>query len=54
MAETKTNPETGDLAPDFTLKTNGGGEIALSACKGKPVVLYFYPKILLPEIKSGA
>ncbi len=44
MAETNTNPKTGDLAPDFTLRTNGDGEISLSACKGKPVVLYFYPK----------
>ncbi len=36
--------DTGDTAPDFTLPTDGGGEISLSALKGKPVVLYFYPK----------
>ena len=37
-------PELGDAAPDFTLPRDGGGEISLSALKGKPVVLYFYPK----------
>lgn len=34
----------GDKAPDFTLETDGGGSVSLEACKGKPVVLYFYPK----------
>jgi len=34
----------GDKAPDFTLKTDGGGEITLSKLRGKKVVLYFYPK----------
>ena len=36
-------PEIGDTAPDFTLPTDGGGEFSLSAQKGKPVVVYFYP-----------
>ncbi len=34
----------GDLAPDFTLPTDGGGTFTLSAQRGKKVVLYFYPK----------
>jgi thioredoxin-dependent peroxiredoxin len=34
----------GDLAPDFTLPTDGGGSISLKALKGRKVVLYFYPK----------
>lgn len=34
----------GDLAPDFTLPRNGGGSISLSAFRGRPVVLFFYPK----------
>lgn len=34
----------GKRAPAFTLKTDGGGEVKLAALKGKPVVLYFYPK----------
>ncbi|MDF1750615.1 MAG: thioredoxin-dependent thiol peroxidase [Alphaproteobacteria bacterium] len=36
--------EEGDIAPDFTLPTDGGSSVSLSALKGKPVVLYFYPK----------
>ena len=34
----------GDIAPDFTLPTDGDGEITLSDLKGKTVVIYFYPK----------
>ena len=34
----------GDKAPAFTMATDGGGKVSLSALKGKPVVLYFYPK----------
>jgi len=31
-------------APDFTLTSDAGEEVTLSALRGKPVVLYFYPK----------
>jgi len=31
-------------APDFTLAATGGRTITLSALRGRPVVLYFYPK----------
>ncbi|WP_422378826.1 thioredoxin-dependent thiol peroxidase [Roseibium sp.] len=34
----------GDSAPDFDLEGNGGERVALSALKGKPAVVYFYPK----------
>jgi thioredoxin-dependent peroxiredoxin len=34
----------GDQAPDFTLPTDGGGTVSLSALRGKKVILYFYPK----------
>ena len=34
----------GDKAPDFTIPADGGGTVSLSGLKGKPVVLYFYPK----------
>ena len=34
----------GDKAPDFELPTDGGETIELSRLKGKPAVLYFYPK----------
>ena len=34
----------GDPAPAFTAPVNGGGSLSLRDFKGKPVVLYFYPK----------
>jgi peroxiredoxin Q/BCP len=37
-------PAEGDAAPDFTLETDAGTTLTLSALRGRPVVLYFYPK----------
>lgn len=34
----------GDLAPNFTLPTAGGGTVRLSDFAGRKVVVYFYPK----------
>jgi peroxiredoxin Q/BCP len=34
----------GDIAPEFSAATNGGGKISLAALMGKNVILYFYPK----------
>jgi len=34
----------GDNAPEFAAMTNTGEQLALADLKGKPVVLYFYPK----------
>lgn len=34
----------GDQAPDFTLPDQDGKPVTLSALRGKPVVLYFYPR----------
>jgi len=36
--------EIGAKAPDFTLPTDGGGKVSLKSLRGKPVILYFYPK----------
>jgi peroxiredoxin Q/BCP len=36
--------KAGDKAPKFRLATDGGGEVSSAALKGKPYVLYFYPK----------
>jgi thioredoxin-dependent peroxiredoxin len=36
--------EVGRKAPDFTAATDGGKKLKLSELRGKPVVLYFYPK----------
>ncbi len=34
----------GDKAPLFSAPTSGGGTASLKDFKGKPVILYFYPK----------
>lgn len=34
----------GDAAPDFTMPTDGDGEVSLKDFKGQKLVLYFYPK----------
>lgn len=36
--------EPGKRAPDFTLTADDGQKVRLADLKGKPVVLYFYPK----------
>ncbi len=36
--------EPGAAAPDFSLVNDQGKKVKLSSLKGKPVVLYFYPK----------
>jgi thioredoxin-dependent peroxiredoxin len=36
--------EEGKPAPDFELSSDAGETIRLSELRGKPVVLYFYPK----------
>ncbi len=37
------NVKVGDSAPDFTLKNQDNEDVTLSALRGKPVVLVFYP-----------
>ncbi len=36
--------DKGNIAPDFELPTDGGGNFKLSAHRGHPVVVFFYPK----------
>ena len=36
--------EPGQTAPDFTLAADDGSKVKLSALRGSPVVLYFYPR----------
>lgn len=38
------NLEVGQVAPDFSLPTQTGEMASLANCKGKVVVLFFYPK----------
>ena len=46
--------EEGAKAPDFTLPTHDGKKLKLSSLKGKPVVLYFYPKDDTPGCTTEA
>ena len=43
-----------DPAPDFTLSATGGRTVSLAALKGKPFVLYFYPKADTPGCTKEA
>jgi peroxiredoxin Q/BCP len=38
------SPKAGSVAPDFELLSDTGDTVRLSGLRGKPVVLYFYPK----------
>jgi peroxiredoxin Q/BCP len=44
----------GAPAPDFTLHADDGREITLSSLRGRPVVLYFYPKDDTPGCTTQA
>ena len=37
-------PDTGDLVPDIALERPEGGTVKVSDFRGKPLVLFFYPK----------
>jgi thioredoxin-dependent peroxiredoxin len=38
--------KAGEKAPDFRRQADDGQEVTLSGFRGKPVVLYFFPKAL--------
>ena len=44
----------GEPAPDFTATTDGGERVSLSDFRGRPVVLYFYPKDDTPGCTAQA
>jgi peroxiredoxin Q/BCP len=44
----------GAQAPDFTLESDAGEQVSLSGFRGKPVVLYFYPKDDTPGCTAQA
>jgi peroxiredoxin Q/BCP len=46
--------EEGQPAPDFELPSDSGDTVALSSLRGKPVVLYFYPKDDTPGCTTQA
>ena len=53
MANPAAPSAIGLRVPDFTVPATGG-EFTLSACLGKPVVLYFYPKDNTPGCTTQA
>ena len=44
----------GDVAPDFSMPASGGRTVSLSGMKGRPFVLYFYPKADTPGCTKEA
>jgi peroxiredoxin Q/BCP len=44
----------GDQAPDFTLQSDAGTDVTLSSLRGRPVVLYFYPRDDTPGCTTEA
>jgi peroxiredoxin Q/BCP len=46
--------EEGAPAPDFELRSDEGETVMLSALRGKPVVLYFYPRDDTPGCTTEA
>lgn len=46
--------KAGDVAPDFSAATSGGGQATLGDFKGKHLVLYFYPKDSTPGCTKEA
>jgi len=47
-------PAAGQPAPDFTLAADDGGSVTLSALRGRPVVVYFYPRDDTPGCTAEA
>ncbi len=46
--------QQGDPAPAFEMPTTGGRRVSLEAMRGKPFVLYFYPKADTPGCTKEA
>ena len=46
--------QEGDAAPEFEMPASGGRRVASAALRGKPYVLYFYPKADTPGCTKEA
>jgi peroxiredoxin Q/BCP len=44
----------GDPAPDFTLTSDTGEQVALSGLRGRKVIVYFYPAAMTPGCTKQA
>lgn len=51
---TKNDLKEGDIAPDFKMEASRGRTVSLAELKGKPFVLYFYPKADTPGCTKEA
>ncbi len=47
-------PNPGDKAPAFKMAASGGREVSSASLKGKPYLLYFYPKADTPGCTKQA
>ncbi len=54
MSVTAAELAEGAKAPDFTMKASGGREVSLAALRGRPFLLYFYPKADTPGCTKQA
>jgi len=54
MTQNSSMPGVGDPAPDFTLPDQDGTPVTLSELRGRPVVVYFYPKAFTPGCTQQA
>jgi len=52
MSETRLSP--GDTAPDFTLISDSGEQVALADLRGRHVIVYFYPAAMTPGCTKQA
>jgi peroxiredoxin Q/BCP len=52
--ETVSGPREGEPAPDFAMPASGGRNVSLASLKGKPFVLYFYPRADTPGCTTEA
>ena len=46
--------DRGDQAPDFTLDSDTGEQVALSELRGRKVIVYFYPAAMTPGCTKQA
>jgi thioredoxin-dependent peroxiredoxin len=46
--------QAGDVAPDFEMPASGGRTVTCKSLRGKPFVLYFYPKADTPGCTKEA
>ena len=54
MSQTSAPSAVGLAVPDFSLPATGGRDFRLAACRGRPLVIYFYPKDSTPGCTTEA